>query len=106
MILRRQWSLSALIPRLEQSSPSIPWWTLGLGNSGATVFMRSDAPGEAKFAKQYWPGISRGADYLVHNASGPPLKMSTDDFTDPLARNANHVRPWLGLDEHLGLPVL
>ncbi len=47
------------------------------------------AEGDAHFAAEYWPLLSRWAAWLRANGMDPENQLSTDDFTGHLAHNAN-----------------
>jgi hypothetical protein len=45
--------------------------------------------GNADYAAQYWPLFSKWANYLEEKGLDPEKQVVTDDFTGPLAHNAN-----------------
>jgi len=47
------------------------------------------ADGNADYAARYWPLLSKWANYLKEKGLDPERQIVTDDFTGPLAHNAN-----------------
>jgi hypothetical protein len=47
------------------------------------------ADGNANYAARYWPLYSKWANYLKEKGLDPEKQIVTDDFTGPLAHNAN-----------------
>lgn len=45
--------------------------------------------GDADFADSYWPLLEEWAEYLGETGWNPGEQLSTDDFTGPMAHNAN-----------------
>src|ERR1700683_4912534 len=53
----------------------------------AAAIAKSD--GNADYAAKYWPLFSKWAKYLEEKGLDPERQIVTDDFTGPLAHNAN-----------------
>jgi hypothetical protein len=47
------------------------------------------AQGNPHLARQYWPLLTKWAEYLLKNGLDPENQLSTDDFAGHLAHNAN-----------------
>lgn len=47
------------------------------------------AQGDTHVARQYWPLLTKWAEYLLKNGLDPENQLSTDDFAGHLAHNAN-----------------
>lgn len=59
------------------------------GNMILLVDAIEHAEGNADYAKQYWPLLTKWANYLLANGMDPENQLSTDDFAGHLAHNAN-----------------
>ncbi len=59
------------------------------GNMIILVAAYTDAVGDTALATQYWPQLTKWAEYLKSQGFDPANQLSTDDFTGHLAHNAN-----------------
>jgi hypothetical protein len=59
------------------------------GNLILLVAAHSKATGDVSLATQYWPQLTKWAEYLKQQGFDPANQLSTDDFTGHLAHNAN-----------------
>ncbi|HEX4022638.1 MAG TPA: DUF4965 domain-containing protein [Acidobacteriaceae bacterium] len=59
------------------------------GNLLILVDALSRAEGNTNLAEQYWPQLTKWAEYLRRNGLDPKNQLSTDDFAGHLAHNAN-----------------
>ena len=59
------------------------------GNLLILVAALGKAEGNNHVAEQYWPLLSKWADYVRHKGLDPENQLSTDDFAGHLAHNAN-----------------
>jgi Domain of unknown function (DUF4965)/Domain of unknown function (DUF5127)/Domain of unknown function (DUF1793)/Domain of unknown function (DUF4964) len=74
------------------------------GNMLLMIGALAKVRGEARFAAEFWPQISRWADYLAQKGLDPENQLSTDDFAGHLAHNANlSIKAILALDSYAEL---
>lgn len=59
------------------------------GNLIILMAALSKTEGNMKFANQFWPTLTKWADYLADKGFDPESQLSTDDFAGHLAHNVN-----------------